>query len=113
MVLKGRGNARNPPKVVYDEYIRCFTKKTITVRAATIGHSPRSIRDGYGRQGPADRDAASHIVGNAGSTADAEYPTVWRKFASNLVDAQPLRPATTTRGSADQVIDHFIKFFTT
>jgi hypothetical protein len=26
--LKGRGNARNPPKVVFDEYVRCFTKKT-------------------------------------------------------------------------------------
>ena len=28
--LKGRDNARNPPKVVFDEYIRCWTKKTIT-----------------------------------------------------------------------------------
>ncbi len=27
--LKIRAGARNPPKVVYDEYIRCFTKKTI------------------------------------------------------------------------------------
>src|SRR5213594_2802973 len=28
--LRSRGGNRNPPKVVYDEYIRCYTKKTIT-----------------------------------------------------------------------------------
>src|SRR6516225_3654984 len=28
--LTARGGARNPPKVVLNEYIRCFTKKTIT-----------------------------------------------------------------------------------
>src|SRR5919197_14768 len=27
--LKSRGSARNPPKVVFDEYVRCYTKKTI------------------------------------------------------------------------------------
>jgi pimeloyl-ACP methyl ester carboxylesterase len=27
--LKSRGGNRNPPKIVSDEYIRCFTKKTI------------------------------------------------------------------------------------
>src|SRR5258708_12796581 len=27
--LKSRGSNRNPPKVVFDEYVRCYTKKTI------------------------------------------------------------------------------------
>src|SRR5467141_13903 len=28
--LKSRAGSRNPPKIVFDEYIRCFTTKTIT-----------------------------------------------------------------------------------
>src|SRR5712671_7955792 len=28
--LKSRAGSRNPPKIVFDEYIRCFTNKTIT-----------------------------------------------------------------------------------
>src|SRR5262245_33185726 len=69
--LKGRGNARNPPKVVFDEYIRCWTKKTITgscrdYRAfATI-----DFRDGYGRQGQENRDAGSDLMVNASGAAD-------------------------------------------
>jgi len=37
-----------------------------------------------------------------GAPPTQEYPTVWRKFASNLVDSQPLPP--------DRVIEHFFKF---
>jgi haloacetate dehalogenase len=69
--LKGRGNARNPPKIVFDEYIRCWTNKTITgscrdYRAfATIDFEMDTANKD--RQ----RGAASDLVGNAGSAADA------------------------------------------
>ncbi len=49
------------------------------------------FRDGHGRQGSPDRDAALGLVGNARARRRRRnIPTVWRKFASNLVDAQPL-----------------------
>jgi hypothetical protein len=43
-----------------------------------------------------------------------EYPTVWRKFASNLVDAQPLPTGHVLQAEApDRVYDHFVEFFRT
>ena len=41
--LKSRGGARNPPKIVYDEYIRCFTQKTITGSCRDYGPAPPPI----------------------------------------------------------------------
>jgi haloacetate dehalogenase len=113
--LKSRGSNRNPPKIVFDEYIRCFTKKTI------IG-SCRDYRAGAGvdfEMDSVDKDRQIGMPllilwGTRGAPATDEFPTVWRKFASNLVDAQPLATGHYLQEEApDQVCDHFVRFFTT
>jgi hypothetical protein len=41
-----------------------------------------------------------------------QYPTVWSKFASNLVDAQPLPTGHDLREEAPHgLIEHFLKLF--
>ena len=113
-VVKSRGGNRNPPKVVYDEYIRCFTKKTI------IG-SCRDYRAGARidfEMDTADKDRQIEMPvlilwGTRGQPPTQEFPTVWRKFAKNLVDAQPLPTGHYLQEEApDQVYDYFVKFFT-
>jgi haloacetate dehalogenase len=53
------------------------------------------------------------LWGTRGAPPTQEFPTVWRKFASNLVDAQPLPTGHYLQEEApDQVYDHFVKFFT-
>jgi len=55
--LKSRGGNRKPPQAVFDEYIRCFTKKTIigSCRDYRAGEGNRAagLRGGDG----ADRSA--------------------------------------------------------
>jgi haloacetate dehalogenase len=108
-----RGN-RQLPKVVVDEYVRCFTLKTITgacrdYRAAATCDLEMDIAD-------KDRQIGMPFMllfGTRGAPPSQEYPTVWRKFASNLVDAQPLPTGHYMQEEApDQVYDHFVKFFT-
>jgi hypothetical protein len=54
------------------------------------------------------------LWGTRGAPPTQEYPTVWRRFASNLVDAQPLPTGHALQVEApDRVYDHFIKFFIT
>jgi haloacetate dehalogenase len=112
--LKSRGGNRNPPKVVFDEYIRCYTKKTI------IG-SCRDYRAGARidfEMDTADKDRQIEtplliLWGTRGQPPTQEFPTVWRKFAKNLVDAQPLPTGHYLQEQApDQVYDYFVKFFT-
>jgi len=113
--LRGRGGARNPPKLVYDEYIRCWTEKTILgscrdYRAfATIDFEMDSADK--------DRQIGMPLLilwGSRGAPPTDEYPTVWRKYASKLVDAQPLPTGHYLQEEApEQVYDHLIKFFTT
>ena len=113
--LKGRGNARNPPKVVFDEYIRCWTKKTIT--GSCRDYRAFATIDFEMDTADKDRQIGMPLLvlwGSRGAPPTQEYPTVWRKFASNLVDAQPLPTGHYLQEEApDQVIDHCIKFFTT
>jgi haloacetate dehalogenase len=86
-----RGSRREPPKIVRDEYARCFTSKTITgscrdYRAAATCDFEMDTAD-------KDRQIGMPFLllfGTHGAPPSQEYPTVWRKFASNLVDAQPL-----------------------
>jgi haloacetate dehalogenase len=72
-----------------------------------------------GRSGAADKDRQIGMPllilwGTRGAPPTQEYPTIWRKYASNLVDAQPLPTGHYLQEEApDQVVDHFIKFFTT
>jgi haloacetate dehalogenase len=113
--LKGRGNARNPPKVVFDEYIRCWTKKTIT--GSCRDYRAFATIDFEMDTADKDRQIGMPLLilwGSRGAPPTQEYPTVWRKFASNLVDAQPLPTGHYLQEEApDQVIDHCLKFFTT
>ena len=52
------------------------------------------------------------LWGTRGNPPTQEYPTAWRKFASNLVDAQPLPTGHALQVEApDAVHDHFVKFF--
>jgi haloacetate dehalogenase len=112
--LQSRGSNRHPPKAVFDEYIRCFTKKTI------IG-SCRDYRAGATidfEMDSADKDRQIGMPllilwGTRGAPPTQEFPTVWRKFASNLVDAQPLPTGHYLQEEApDRVYDYFVKFFT-
>ena len=113
--LKSRRSGRQqPPKVVFDEYVRCFTKKTITgscrdYRAAATCDFEMDTAD-------KDRQIGMPFLllfATRGAPPSQEYPTVWRKFASNLVDAQPLPTGHYMQEEApDQVYDHFVKFFT-
>jgi haloacetate dehalogenase len=53
------------------------------------------------------------LWGTRGAPPTQEYPTVWRRFASNLVDAQPLPTGHALQVEApDRVYDQFVKFFT-
>jgi hypothetical protein len=61
-------------------------------RLSSVRHD--RFRDGYGRQGSPDRDAASDLVGNAGSAADA---AVSNRVAQ--VREQPRRRAAAPDGS--------------
>jgi haloacetate dehalogenase len=113
--LKIRGGSAHPPKVVFDEYVRCYTNKTI------IG-SCRDYRAGATvdfEMDTADKDRKIDtplllLVATRGQPPSQELPTVWRKFASNLVDAQFLPTGHHMQEDApDQVYEQFAKFFTT
>ena len=101
--LKTAGGNRAAPKIVLDEYIRCWTKKTIT--GACRDYRAFATIDFEMDSADKDRQIGMPLLilwGTRGAPPTQEYPTVWRKFASNLVDAQPLPP--------DRVIEHFFKF---
>ena len=110
-----RGSRRELPKIVSDEYARCFTSKTITgacrdYRAAATCDFEMDLAD-------KDRQIGMPFLllfGTRGAPPSQEYLTVWRRFASNLADAQPLPTGHYMQEEApDQVYDHFVKFFTT
>ena len=64
-----------------------------------------------------DRKIATPLLilwGTRGAPPTDVYPTVWRRYASNLVDAQPLPTGHALQVEApDRVYDHFVKFFRT
>jgi haloacetate dehalogenase len=112
--LKTAGGNRKAPKIVLDEYIRCWTTKTITGAC----HDYRAFAGIDFEMDSADKDRQIGMPllilwGSRGAPPTQEYPTVWRKFASNLVDAQPLPTGHALQVEApDRVYDHFVKFFT-
>jgi haloacetate dehalogenase len=84
--LRGRGNARNPPKIVFDEYIRCWTNKTIT--GSCRDYRAFATIDFEMDTADKDRQIGMPLLilwGTRGAPPTQEYPTVWRKYASNLV----------------------------
>jgi len=112
--LKTAGGNRKAPKIVLDEYIRCWTTKTITGAC----HDYRAFAGIDFEMDSADKDRQIGMPllilwGSRGAPPTQEYPTVWRKFASNLVDAQPLPTGHYLMEEApDRVIEHLLKFFT-
>jgi haloacetate dehalogenase len=112
--LTTRGR-RQVPKIVMDEYIRCFTKKTIT--GSCRDYRAGATIDFEMDSADKDRQIGMPLLvlwGTRGRPPTDEFPTVWRKFASNLVDAQPLPTGHYLQEEApDRVYEHFVKFFTT
>jgi len=112
--LKGRGYDRQLPKIVFDDYIRCFTNKTII--GACRHYRANATIDFETDTAEKDRKIATPLLilwGTRGAPPTQEYPTVWRRFATNLVDAQPLPTGHALQVEApDRVYDHFVKFFT-
>jgi haloacetate dehalogenase len=112
--LKSRGYDRQLPKVVFDDYVRCFTKKTIL--GSCRHYRANATIDFETDTAEKDRKMATPLLvlwGTRGGPVTQEYPTVWRRFASNLVDAQPLPTGHALQVEApDQVYEHFVKFFT-
>jgi len=113
--LKNRRSNWQPPKAVFDEYVRCFTKKTIT--GACRDYRAGATIDFEMDSADKDRQIGMPFLllwGTRGLPPTQEFPTVWRKFASNMVDAQPLPTGHYMQDEApDQVYDYFVKFFTT
>jgi len=112
--LKSRGYDKELPKVVFDDYVRCFTNKTIL--GACRHYRANATIDFETDMAEKDRKIAPPLLilwGTRGAPPTQEYPTVWRRFASNLVDAQPLPTGHALQVEApDRVYDHFVKFFT-
>ena len=112
--LKSRGYDTKLPKIVFDDYIRCFTKKTII--GACRHYRANATIDFETDTAEKNRQIATPLLvlwGTRGAPPTQEYPTVWRRFASNLVDAQPLPTGHALQVEApDRVYDHFVKFFT-
>ena len=111
--LKARGYDKDLPKIVFDEYIRCFTRKTIL--GACRHYRANATIDFEIDAAEKDRRMTTPLLvlwGTRGNPPTQEYPTAWRKFASNLVDAQPLPTGHALQVEApDAVHDHFVKFF--
>jgi haloacetate dehalogenase len=112
--LRSRGYDRQLPRIVFDDYIRCFTKKTIL--GSCRHNRANATIDFEMDMAEKDRRMATPLLilwGTRGRPPTQEYPTVWRQFADNLVDAQPLPTGHALQVEApDAVYDHFVKFFT-
>ena len=96
-----------------DEFIRCWTKKTIY--GACRDYRAFARIDFEMDTADKDRQITMPVLilwGSRGQPPGDVYPTVWRKYASNLVDVQPLSTGHYLQEEApDQCYDHFVKFF--
>jgi haloacetate dehalogenase len=104
---------RQRPKNVMDEFIRCFTPKSVSgacrdYRAgATIGFEMDAADK--------DKQITTPLMvlwGTRGAPPTDEYPTVWRRFARNLVSIEPLATGHYIQEEMpEQCLDRFLKFF--
>ena len=74
-----------------DEFIRCFTPKTVSgcCRDYRAGATINFEMDAADK----DKQITTPLLvlwGTRGAAPTDEYPTVWRKFARNLVTIEPL-----------------------
>ena len=112
--LRVRGGGNAVPKAVFDEYVRCFTKKTIT-------GSCRDYRAGATIDFEMDSADKERKIGmpllliwaTRGAPASPETSKMWPSFASNIVGTPSLPTGHHMQEEApDQIYEHFIKFFT-
>src|SRR5262245_41296570 len=107
------GNPRQRPKIVMDEFIRCFTPKTVigACRDYRAGATINFEMD----QADKDKQITTPLLvlwGTRGTPPSDEYPTVWRKFARNLVTIEPLATGHYIQEEMpEQCLDRFFKFF--
>jgi haloacetate dehalogenase len=110
-----RGKEVMPSKAVFDEYVRCFTKKTIT--GACRDYRAGATIDFEMDSADKDRKIGMPVLliwGTHGALVGLDPATLWRQFASDLVDTPSLPSAHHIQEDApDGVHDHFVKFFTT
>ena len=109
-----RSEQKQPPKIVFDEYVRCFTRKTIT--GACRDYRAAATCDFEMDTADKDRKIGMPMLllfGTRGLPPSEEYPTVWRNYASNLVGAEPLPTGHYMQEEAPgEVYDRFVRFFT-
>jgi haloacetate dehalogenase len=114
--LRNRGGSglADQPKAVFDEFVRCYTPKTIKATC----HDYRANAGIDFEHDAADlnkRIAAPLLIlwGTRGQPPTDEYPRVWRNYASNLVNAESFNSGHYLHWDvADQVYDRFRRFFT-
>jgi len=110
---RGGGGLGNLPKPVFDEFVRCYTPKTIKGTC----HDYRANAGIDFEMDAADRGrkfATPLLIlwGTRGAPPTDEYPTVWRTYASNMVAAESFNSGHYLHWDvADQVYDRFVKFF--
>jgi haloacetate dehalogenase len=113
--LRNRGGSglADQPKAVFDEFVRCYTPKTIK---GTCHDYRANARIDF-EHDAADRDkriAAPLLIlwGTRGQPPTDEYPRVWRQYASNLVNPESFNSGHYLHWDvADQVYDRFVRFF--
>ena len=101
------------PKIVMDEFIRCFTPKTVSgaCRDYRAGATINFEMDAADK----DKQITTPLLvlwGTRGAPPTDEYPTVWRKFARNLVAIEPLATGHYIQEEMPEAcLDRFFRFF--
>src|SRR5262245_40655559 len=110
---RGGGGLGNLPKPVFDEFVRCYTPKTI--KGTCHDYRANAHIDFEMDRADKDKKIPNPLLilwGTRGGPATDEYPTVWRRYASNLVSAESFNSGHYLHWDvADQVYDRFVKFF--
>jgi haloacetate dehalogenase len=110
---RGGGGLGNLPKAVFDEFVRCYTPKTI--KGTCHDYRANAHIDFEMDRADKDKKIPNPLLilwGTRGGPATDEYPTVWRRYASNMVAAESFNSGHYLHWDvADQVYDRFIKFF--
>jgi haloacetate dehalogenase len=110
---RGGSGLADLPKPVFNEFIRCYTPKTI--KATCHDYRANARIDFEMDAADKDKQITNPLLilwGTRGGPVTDEYPTVWRKYARNLVSAESFNSGHYLHWDvADQVYDRFMKFF--
>jgi haloacetate dehalogenase len=110
---RGGGGLGNLPKPVFDEFVRCYTPKTI--KGTCHDYRANAHIDFEMDRADKDKKIPNPLLilwGTRGGAVTDEYPTVWRRYASNMVAAESFNSGHYLHWDvADQVYDRFVKFF--